>query len=215
MIDKMHRDCESGNCPSCEFEHQEAVKAGLVAAAQVLLALIDAHTPPPPVPIHYDDLAVDRFAAAMKSKLEHARKVKGKSGWETSECEDDFLAFELIDHLTKANKGTFEDIANYAMMLHQRGTSPHTLVATFHTYLANGEFPPAPPVQEAAQVLASKTPNPVFDILKPILMGEHSVQIPEFDEHGDEHTRSINVPWVVQKEIIAGALRALAEQGEA
>ncbi len=77
--------------------------------------------------MHPDDKAVDRFAAAMKAKLKHAREQKGKGGWETARCSDDFLAAELITHLSKGNTGTFEDVANFCMMLHQRGADPSVL----------------------------------------------------------------------------------------
>ncbi len=146
----------------------------------------------------------------MKSKLKHAREVKGKSGWETSECEDDFLAFELIDHLTKASKGTFEDIANYAMMLHQRGTSPHTLVATFHTYLANGEFPPEVSEERAIEILKTKG----YEIYE---------GLPDFTTMNVESLRHWHTKmsaWGTDQRhakvtAIAAIESALAEQGEA
>lgn len=69
-----------------------------------------------------------------------------------------------------------------------------------------------PTVQEAAKVLLDNTPNPTFNILKPILMSEHSVTFPEFDEDGEEYMREINVPWVAMKRIISHALRALSEE---
>ena len=34
----------------------------------------------------------------------------------------------LIQHLDKGNRGTFEDIANFAMMLHKRGADPKVLM---------------------------------------------------------------------------------------
>jgi hypothetical protein len=66
---------------------------------------------------HADDLAVDRFAAAMKEKMakQHA---KGYGGWESPLlCHDQFLADELMAH---TKKGDPVDVANFAMMLHQR-----------------------------------------------------------------------------------------------
>jgi hypothetical protein len=65
---------------------------------------------------HPDDLAVDRFAAAMKSKLAQKRG-EGRGGWETAECADEFLAELLMGH---TKKGDPVDVANFAMMLHQR-----------------------------------------------------------------------------------------------
>ncbi len=76
---------------------------------------------------HPDDAAVDRFAMAMKTKLAAAR-AKGRSGWDDkASCSGEHLAQLLIEHLTKGNAGIFEDIANFAMMLHQRGDDPQLL----------------------------------------------------------------------------------------
>ena len=69
---------------------------------------------------HPDDLAVDRFAAAMKAKLAKSRE-KGRGGWDDkTQCSGEHLANLLVEHLAKGNEGTFEDVANFAMMLHQR-----------------------------------------------------------------------------------------------
>lgn len=76
---------------------------------------------------HPDDAAVDRFAAAMKAKLAAARE-KGRGGWDDPEaCSVEFLADLLVGHIGKGNPGNFEDIANLAMMLHQRGADPAVL----------------------------------------------------------------------------------------
>lgn len=76
---------------------------------------------------HPDDAAVDRFAAAMKAKLAAAR-AKGRGGWDDPNvCSVEFLAQLLVEHLAKGNAGTFEDVANFAMMLHQRGAEPKVL----------------------------------------------------------------------------------------
>lgn len=67
---------------------------------------------------HPDDLAVDRFAAAMKAKLAKKR-AQGRSGWEDKEaCEQAFLSSLLHGHVIK---GDPVDVANLAMMLHHRG----------------------------------------------------------------------------------------------
>lgn len=77
---------------------------------------------------HPDDSAVDRFAVAMKSKLKWEREVRGRGGWDDRAIvSDEQLANMLIDHLSKGNPGTFEDIANFAMMLHQRNADPSLL----------------------------------------------------------------------------------------
>lgn len=86
---------------------------------------------------HSDNQAVDRFASAMKLKLAKARD-KGRGGWDSPQCSDAFLAEQLVLHLAKSNAGTFEDVANFAMMLHQRGAAPSVLVnATIRPASAN------------------------------------------------------------------------------
>lgn len=68
---------------------------------------------------HSDDLAVDRFFAAMKAKLAKKRD-DGYSGWDDSDdCSVEHLSYLLVQHL---HKGDPIDIANFAMMLHQRGS---------------------------------------------------------------------------------------------
>lgn len=76
---------------------------------------------------HKDDIAVNNFSASMREKMA-ASRAKGRSGWDDLiQCTDQFLADQLIEHLSKGNYGTFEDIANFAMMLHQRGADPIVL----------------------------------------------------------------------------------------
>ncbi len=68
---------------------------------------------------HTDDLAVDRFAAAMKAKLAKKR-AEGRGGWDDPEsCTTAFLSSLLRDHVAK---GDPVDVGNFAMMLHQRGS---------------------------------------------------------------------------------------------
>ncbi|WP_340571708.1 hypothetical protein [Stenotrophomonas sp. G106K1] len=67
---------------------------------------------------HPDDLAVDAFAAAMKAKMAEAR-AKGRGGWEDpAQCSADDLSRMLREHV---EKGDPRDVANFCMMLHQRG----------------------------------------------------------------------------------------------
>ncbi|MGP3505801.1 hypothetical protein FRC97_19225 [Paracidovorax citrulli] len=66
--------------------------------------------------LHPDDHAVDRFAAAMKSKLAAAR-AKGRGGWETAECTQDRLSHMLREHV---EKGDPCDVANFCMFLWNR-----------------------------------------------------------------------------------------------
>ncbi len=68
--------------------------------------------------VHPDDLAVDRFAVAMKAKLAKKR-AEGRGGWEDPEqCTGAFLSRLLVEHV---EKGDPLDVGNLAMMLHQRG----------------------------------------------------------------------------------------------
>ncbi|MGH6753371.1 MAG: hypothetical protein ACREDP_14495 [Bradyrhizobium sp.] len=68
--------------------------------------------------VHPDDLAVDRFAAAMKAKLAQKRE-EGRGGWEDKDdCSNAKLSKLLLEHLTK---GDPLDVGNFAMMIHQRG----------------------------------------------------------------------------------------------
>lgn len=67
---------------------------------------------------HPDGIAVDRFAAAMKSKLAKKRD-EGRGGWEDKDdCSQIFLSQLLREHV---EKGDPVDVGNLAMMLHQRG----------------------------------------------------------------------------------------------
>lgn len=71
-----------------------------------------------PAPAHPDDAAVDRFAAAMKAKLASAR-AKGRSGWDSPDlCSSEKLARMLVRRGVAG--GDVVDVANFAMMLHQR-----------------------------------------------------------------------------------------------
>lgn len=80
--------------------------------------------------LHADDIAVDKFSLAMKEKLSSSRE-KGRGGWEEPDvCTAAQLAEMLISHLEKGNGGTFQDIANFAMMLHQRGEDPFILATS-------------------------------------------------------------------------------------
>lgn len=69
---------------------------------------------------HPDDIAVDKFAAAMKAKMAKQR-AKGYGGWdEPLECAADLLRERLRTHV---GKGDSVDVGNFAMMLFNRGES--------------------------------------------------------------------------------------------
>lgn len=70
---------------------------------------------------HPDDVAVDKFAAAMKAKMARSRD-KGRYGWDDpDDCSDEDLAEMFRGHLMKSNPGNFEDLACLLMMLSHRG----------------------------------------------------------------------------------------------
>ncbi|WP_229636545.1 hypothetical protein ACTACN_12830 [Pseudomonas syringae] len=85
---------------------------------------------PAQVDQHPNNQAVDAFAAAMKTKLAKAR-AKGRHCWCESWVQDKQLAELMVGHIPKGNAGNFEDIANFAMMLHQRGADPMELSLAF------------------------------------------------------------------------------------
>ena len=66
---------------------------------------------------HRDDVAVDFFALAMKSKMASSR-AKGRSGWDDPlQCPTERLQDMLAEHL---HKGDPVDVGNLAMMLYNR-----------------------------------------------------------------------------------------------
>ena len=79
---------------------------------------------------HTDDIAVERFAARMKAKLAQARR-EGMAGWDNPlACTTEHLAQLLIKHV---HKGDPVDIANFAMMLSERGVEGNNNEITRHT----------------------------------------------------------------------------------
>lgn len=82
------------------------------------VALYTAPPSPKAEPAHPDELAVDRFATALKAKLAQTRQ-KGRSGWDDpKQCSIEYLSHLLVEHI---DKGDPLDVANLAMMIHQRG----------------------------------------------------------------------------------------------
>lgn len=98
----------SHNLQAVEYEVCEYAEKYAVEVMQT--------TPVAPVakPAYYDDLVIDKFAAAMKKKLKKQHD-KGYSGWET--CPIKTLQKQLIEHI---DKGDPIDVANFAMMLWNR-----------------------------------------------------------------------------------------------
>ncbi len=67
-----------------------------------------------------DERSVDIFSLKMKEKLKRARE-KGRGGWYNKElCTDEELANLFKEHLSKANKDNFIDLANFLMFLYIR-----------------------------------------------------------------------------------------------
>lgn len=64
---------------------------------------------------HTDEVSLVRFALCMRDKLAVSRS-RGRHGWETAPGE--YLTELLVQHLIK---GDPVDVANFCMMLHQRG----------------------------------------------------------------------------------------------
>jgi hypothetical protein len=67
---------------------------------------------------HGDDISVDLFALAMKEKMA-TKRTGGLDIWRDNErCSQKSLSLALAHHV---QKGDPVDVANFAMMLHQRG----------------------------------------------------------------------------------------------
>ncbi len=97
-------------------QYGDAEKAETWACVTTLRAALAARQPV--AEQHPDDMAVDSFANSMKAKMAAAR-AKGRGGWEDSaQCSADALSRMLRDHV---DKGDPRDVANFCMMLHQRG----------------------------------------------------------------------------------------------
>lgn len=91
---------------------------------------------------HSDDIAVDRFAATMKAKMA-ASRAKGRSGWEDpAQCTIEKLAAMLCQHV---EKGDPVDIANFAMMIHERKGSAIDVYEALAVFLNSRNI--AAPVQ--------------------------------------------------------------------
>lgn len=112
--------------------------------------------------VEEDEGCIDRFAEAMKVKLATARS-KGFACWHNPDaCSSQQLAELLVLQLNKGNPGTFEDIANFAMMLHQRDAEPTMLADVFRCVLPDlvGQlFPQTPSLLHTLLKLRSTPTN--------------------------------------------------------
>ena len=122
--------------------------------------------PEPSVPdAHPDDIAVDRFAAAMKTKMAKSRAV-GRYGWDDpATCSADDLRLFLVNHIAK---GDPVDVGNFAMMLFNR----HETTAQPHPE------PPADPVRDAERFVA---------LINEIVANAASPIVDAMMEHEDVH----------------------------
>jgi len=96
-------------------------KGGHNALFQLSGRIRSALVATPPAEQHPDEIAVDRFAAAMKAKLKWEREQRNRSGWQAMSAAD--LSRILYEHLPK---GDPVDVANLSMMLHQNGQQIET-----------------------------------------------------------------------------------------
>lgn len=73
---------------------------------------------------HSDDVHVDAMADAMKARLAEKR-AEGRGGWDDADhCTVEYLAALLVGAVVK---GKSVDVANFAMMLHERNARPAVL----------------------------------------------------------------------------------------
>lgn len=71
---------------------------------------------------HPDDMGVLRFSVAMRAKLAECR-AKGRGGWDNpEECSTDYLRKLMFNEMAK-DSADIVDIANYCMMLFNRGVT--------------------------------------------------------------------------------------------
>lgn len=85
-----------------------------------------------------DEEALKRFSENMGEKLAEAR-WKGRGGWfDPSRCSEDYLLKLFVGHLLKGNKGNWVDLANIAMMLHERGVEEALLPTSITEQVTGG-----------------------------------------------------------------------------
>lgn len=107
-------------------QEQPGEIVGAAEQHKVLVSRVDACFDGIPA-ANIDELGWASFHAACVQKMAAAR-AKGRGGWDDpQQCSAGNLAYLLLEHLRKGNQGTFEDVANFCMMLHQRGEDPSIL----------------------------------------------------------------------------------------
>lgn len=77
---------------------------------------------------HPDEIAVDRFSAAMAERMKAKlakKRGQGVTGWDDPEvCHIDYLVSLLLEQIHERAVLDPIDIANIAMMIHERGETP-------------------------------------------------------------------------------------------
>ncbi|OBU52258.1 hypothetical protein [Stenotrophomonas maltophilia] len=113
----------------CIQQHQRTLRYGIEWLRTSMTEHWNARVLADRLPVadqHPDDVAVDAFAVAMKAKMAEAR-AKGRGGWEyPAQCTAEDLSRMLREHV---EKGDPRDVANFCMMLYQRGEAIAALSA--------------------------------------------------------------------------------------
>ncbi|RWR30485.1 hypothetical protein D2T29_12505 [Sinirhodobacter populi] len=145
----------------------------------------------PAAAAHLDDAAVDRFASAMKAKLAKKRE-DGRGGWSGPDCSAPILSQMLREHV---EKGDPIDVANFAMMLHQRGERIESATATpqgdiYHWTKTSDSLPRKPGIRDYEQIeCLIRLPN--GDIEISVWNCEHEVWD---DSEGDDYRYDSDYP---------------------
>lgn len=104
---------------SSRIEPDHNVRKHIYCEAEIACALDDVSTDMDQR--HPDDIAIDYFAMAMKTKMAKKR-AEGRTGWQTAPTQS--LRLMMADHI---RKGDPVDVANFCMMLnHQQASTVDT-----------------------------------------------------------------------------------------
>lgn len=96
--------------------------------------------------MHPDDIAVDKFAAAIKTEMA-AQRSKGRGGWDDpAQCHTQELAASMIRQI---DNGEIIKVSAYAMMLFNRNCWPADLVGAMSLYFQEARRLAAP-ISEAS-----------------------------------------------------------------
>jgi antitoxin component HigA of HigAB toxin-antitoxin module len=110
----------------CDRIRLSASPAGVVKDGDIAAIISDDAAPDPAnialaqkgIAAGFDNHSVNQFAFAMRAKLAEKRR-EGRGGWHDKDyCSGEYLSRLLREHV---EKGDPVDVANFCMMLHQRG----------------------------------------------------------------------------------------------